>query len=180
MTDIRRTCGRARVVSQLREPTQTSIQPANLRTHASRQPYDRKNDAQRQEPLRGEMRRSAPCDAQCFPDARACGRRTPSRCSQPLQQKTPTGGRRNRQGRFRRRRNRRGRTGHGSFFCGDAASCSGSSDPQLLAAAKKRKRRPQRFAYVRFRMCLSAAPLSPPPYSLYFSWRRAAPHEREK
>lgn len=87
MTDIRRTYGRARVVSQLREPTQTSVQPANLRTHASRQPYDRKNDAQRQEPLRGEMRRSAPCDAQCFPDARACGRRTPSRCSQPLQQK---------------------------------------------------------------------------------------------
>ena len=53
MTDIRRTCGRARVVSQLREPTQTSIQPANLRTHASRQRYARKNDAHRQEPLRG-------------------------------------------------------------------------------------------------------------------------------
>ncbi|XRB25494.1 hypothetical protein RI054_44g153520 [Pseudoscourfieldia marina] len=53
MTEIRHTCGRARVVSQLREPTHTSIQPANLRAHASRQRYDRKNDAHRQEPLRG-------------------------------------------------------------------------------------------------------------------------------
>ena len=53
MTEIRHTCGRVRVVSQLREPTHTSIQPANLRAHASRQRYARKNDAHRQEPLRG-------------------------------------------------------------------------------------------------------------------------------
>ena len=211
MTGIRHTCGRARVVSQLREPTQTSIQPANLRTHASRQRYDRKNDAHRQEPLRGR-----------------CGGLHPAtRSVSPM--RALVGGERRRGAHdlyIKKHLLVEGATGKGGFIvCATGAdgqdTAPSSAETRLRAQACRtrsflRQRRSGSDAHSASRtsafvvarhnhskktcsqpffclmigaasppttllvICLSVAPLSPPPYSLYFSWRRAAPHERKK